>query len=80
MSLQKIKQNTYRDSKRCWDQKKKNKTKHNRIATARSSLSMTTLEINRLNSLIKSEWLKGLKNNNNKFPTRCCLKEPQLRL
>lgn len=49
MSLQKIKQNTYRDSKRCWDQKKKNKTKHNR-ATTKSSLSMTTLEINRLNS------------------------------
>lgn len=68
MSLQKIKQNTYRDSKRCWDQKKKNKTKHNRIATAKSSLSMTTLEINRLNSLIKSEWLKGLKKQQQQIP------------
>lgn len=77
MSLQKINQNTYKDRKRCWDQTKKNKTKHNKIATAKSSLSITTLNINRLNSLIKSEWLEGLKKK--KIPTRCCLKEAQLR-
>ena len=69
----KINQNIYKDSKRCWDQKKKNKAKHNKIATAKSSLSITTLDINKLNSLIKSEWLKK------KIPTRCCLNEPQLR-
>ena len=55
----------YKRKKYMWNRTKKDVEKNRKVAELNSSLMIITLNVNRLNSIIKREnWQTGLKNKN----------------